>query len=665
MKLSLEHVFQKIFKKFLDDNKWLAIKVEDQVEIHKKTGWRTTHKKTLMTLFPACYLYPEGLYNANYQFGQKINSTVKGSLKNDKHVSVSTFLDLLDNVANDIDALEKHLTDLVENSIKLAKYDSQEKYFSSSISIDEIIDIECENERNKATKSIKNILLTEFSDVFNDSNMYFSLSELNDETVYKCLSYIIFKCLLDIEAIDDSTRKKIKRPLEDFERMLSSRNSKTSPIPYSPQIQTLSTEEDYTIKLFTCLELKEKLESFNEIACRILQNDSDIYGDIGEHRGSIHQWSRHMELSPEQWGFLCLETNDEFSIIGNYSCVYLSRTQEKELIAGTLRGNDISNNTVETTLNLARTGENASLYLMNLSVNEKYDNFDNRSLLFNAFGKFVRNEIRKGVMISKIYTTSFIDKYDIIFEKNGFKYLTKRAGRGNFFQMDLTHPLSNRCNWVSYTEPLDEKEFTFRKMLPEDVNNEPLLEEVSMLIHLTDPYIYEEGMMTLKQARIILPRMFSQSDTMFHTNNVFLAISKKTNRVVGILLTKRGPLNWKSDKLKQVASFLGETLKPSLKKVETEYFHRYNNVDCDTLSIINCNVNRNMKLLYGTALEDAMLKAFIKANTQYEMFLYVLRETPDSFDTYCRNGFEFKENCKGFNIHDKELPSSLLIRKKQ
>lgn len=662
MRLTLEDVFDKIFKGFFDVNKWIAVKVNNDVRIYKKEGWKPSCLKRLIIMFPMSYIEPAGIYDFEEQFKntQKLNPTVQGKIKGENHGDKRFFLEMLDTIRIDYKnqktcILEKHLIELIENSIKLAKYEFKDKHTKEKISYDKIKDIDCEKEEIvHYSKLIQELLLKHYSEVFEDSNMYFK-DKVTSDNVYQCLSYILYKCLLDVSFKNDAVKNALEGSLEKFENTIFSQNE----IPIASSLVNANRR----IEFYTCAEFKKIANiNYTDIAEQLLENDKKLFGDIGEHSGTISQWAEHMFLSPEQWGLLCL---DKKQIIGNYSCVYLNSDQERKLQNGNLIGNLISAESVQDSGNLKRNGE-AALYLMNLSVNEEFATFENWNILFSQFGKYIRSEIRKGIVIKNLYATSFKKEYDSRFKRYGFSHLIKRCGKGNFFKIDMYQDTS-KCNWLSFNEHFDKENFIFRSMNHEDLHNSTLLRDIATLIHLNDEFIYEQGMMSLEHAQKILPSLFSQEDTMFNSNNIFLAISKINKRVAGVILAKEGKLHWNTKKMKNTAKFYGIKLKNSLDKVKTEYFSRYDNenVSANTLSLINSNVHPNLKLLYATSLEEAMLQDFIAKNKTKDMLLYVLQQAEREFDVYSRNGFELLDNIPGFNINNDELPSSLLYRKRQ
>ena len=658
MGLTLKDVFNKIYKRFFDENQWFAVRVNNDIRIYKREGWQQNFTKELIIMFPMAFLMPEGFHDYDVQFRntQKFNPTVQGKIKDQNHGDKTFFLKMLTTITidlqnNNIHTLEKHLVDLIENSIKLSKYSSKEKYDKETIPYEKIQAIKCDKgELLHYLNLIQKLIMKNYANELNDSNMYFK-DKLNSDNVCQCLSFILYKCLLDMDFAKKETREDLRTNLQYFECALSTHNSVST--------QNNLPLSNSNIKFYTCSEFKDiTKQTYEQIAKHLLENDKKNFGDIGEHSGTISQWAQHMALSPEQWGLLILNNQE---IIGNYSCVYLNPDQEKLLLNGMLVGNHISAESVVDSGNLKLNGE-ASLYLMNISVNEEFATFDNWNLLFSKFGSYIRSEIKKGVVIKKIYATSFKTEYALRLKRFGFSHVTKRCGRGDFFQINLYKNLSN-CSWFCYPENFPEQNFIFRKMNQNDLHNETILRDIATLIHLNDEFIYEQGMMTLEQAQKIIPSLFSKNDSMFNVDNIFLSVSRINNRVVGVILSKEGKLNWDSKKLKEIALFYGITLKRTLDQVETQYFKRYDKVDAHTISIINSNVHPNMKLLYTTNLEDAMIQDFIKNSTK-DMLLYVLCQAEREFDIYSRNGFELEDTLPAFTINNNEfLPSALLYRK--
>lgn len=412
------------------------------------------------------------------------------------------------------------------------------------------------------------------------------------------------------------------------------------------------------IEMKTYFDLQHYGLTALDIAKQLIANDQALYGDIGNHAGSAEQWAQHIRTTPENWCFLCRGTK----IIGNWSCTFLTNDQEASIRAGSMLGSAFTADQATNPLTSAD-GE-VAVHLLNISVNEGYQSETHWSMLWTSFGERLHQLAKKGVFYRSISTCIFLSDYKPIFENMGFKYLTSRVGRGDIYWLDLTYEFPEAFRKIMPNTRLDllyeeywGKTITFRQLSSNDVLSRQQKLDISTLIFSSDRYVYD-AMMTREQAKRILPLVFAgKKDAMFSLNNLFVAMTD--DRIVGLILSKKGKLNWSSKNFKKAAEFLGEKLPDSLDIVEKEYFTLYDLEN--TRSVINFCINSNW-CRWDINVGLNLMSAFVNTYRHDNMRLYVLRETLREMQVYLGNGFEIEELCNGWSIDKRDLPCALLVR---
>lgn len=428
-----------------------------------------------------------------------------------------------------------------------------------------------------------------------------------------------------------------------------------------PISNVFSLESSGKIAYKTYSDLRNLGMSELDVARQLLENDKALYGNLGEHAGTAEQWAQHIKVKPENWGFLCQGQK----IIGNWSCTFLTLEQESAVKTGTIKGIEFEANHSIDPLS-APDGE-VAVHLLNMSINKEYQSEENLLILWRSFAEMLQNLAKLGTFYRSISVSSFIPEHDKMFRDMGFKYLCDRVITGKIYWLDLVNGMPPQFGKIMPNSKLEDLynehwgatiEFVQLSKRNELTHQENI--DISLLLHDTDKYIYN-AMMSRQQAKRILPHLIASSnnkDSMFSKENLFIA--KAGKRVIGVILFKKGPLNWNSGELRKYAEFEGEILPETLKKVEEEYFTEYNNTEENVISIINCCVHSNWR--YNLGIGSRMMAAFIQNHRQEILQLYVLKETPAAMRVYERNGFELVNVCNGFSVDNRNLPCGFMVR---
>jgi len=451
-----------------------------------------------------------------------------------------------------------------------------------------------------------------------------------------------------------------KKGSPDNKKIKTKKSKKTpiTPINHSPETQTsLSASE---IKLCSYFDLKEQGLSALDISKQLIDNDAKLYGseNLGRHAGDPQLWCDHILAFPKNWHFLCKGTE----IIGNWSFTFLSSEQEIAIRAGNFYGDQFAVD--QTPYPSSNSTKDAVIHLLNFSINDGYQTGNNWKLLWKAFGKRLQEFTEQGIFYKGIYAYLFRKDHQGIFSDMGFQHLGSAVGDAEIFYLDLTTKIPESFSSIMPNDSLEElyenhwgKPIEYRQLSSSDILSNQQLSDISALIYDTDDYIYP-AMMTREQAKKILPLVLtSKQDNMFSLDNIFAAIAGE--RIIGVILHKRGSLNWNSTYLRMYAGFLGEELPETLDKVEKEYFSEYDKPG-DHTSIINVCVHSNWRMR-DIRVGTHMMEMFAAKHPE-QLELYVLQETLAAFRVYSRNGFVIDHLCNGFSVDDRDLPCAFMVR---
>ena len=455
------------------------------------------------------------------------------------------------------------------------------------------------------------------------------------------------------------TKAKNNRGSEIFSKRRMEEHAKTKRIELKtakPEV----TSGPQKLQFCTSFDLNRMGLSTLDIARQLIANDAALYGAdvLGANAGTAEQWASQIVAAPGNWYFLCNGTD----IVGNWSYTYLSPSEEKSVRKGTFAGDDFSLDSVN--YPLSAPDREVVIYILNISLNEGYQTAENWDMIWKSFGSRLKQLIQSGVTVKGIYGCLFRDDHKVMFERMGFQWLVENIVSGEVYHLNLNQPDLSRFGWImgvnAALEPA-EQAITFRQLHHDDILDEQQLVDIAGLIYDTDKYIYPQ-MFTREQAKRLIPLLLAgNEDRMFSLDNIFCAMAG--DRIVGLILHKKGPLNWDSGELVMYAGLLDENLSDTIDIVENEYFREYDSTPEDSTAIMNCCVNSNYRMQNDIRLGTRMMQAFV-AQHHERLELYVLKETTAAMRLYLRAGFRTSEQdkCNGFSIDHRDLPCYFMYR---
>ena len=414
------------------------------------------------------------------------------------------------------------------------------------------------------------------------------------------------------------------------------------------------------LQFCTSFDLNRMGLSTMDIARQLIANDAALYGAdvLGANAGTAEQWAAQIVAAPGNWYFLC----DGTDIVGDWQYTYLSPAEEESVRNGTVAGEEFSLDSVN--YPLMASDREVVIYIHNISLNEGYQTAENWDRMWKSFGNRLRQLIQSGVTVKGLYSCLYRDDHRAMFERMGFRKLCPNVVSGDIYYLNLNQPDTSRFGWIMGTNGAlkpAEQSITFRQLSHEDILTEQQLVDIAALIYDTDPYIYPY-MFTRDQAKRLIPLLLAgNEDSMFTLDNIFCAMAG--DRIVGMILHKKGPLSWDSGELVMYAGLLDEKLSDAIHIVDKEYFHEYDSTPEDATAIINCCVNSNYRMQNDIRLGTRMMQAFV-AQHHERLELYVLKETTAAMRLYLRAGFKTSEQdkCNGFSIDHRDLPCYFMYR---
>lgn len=163
------------------------------------------------------------------------------------------------------------------------------------------------------------------------------------------------------------------------------------------------------------------------------------------------------------------------------------------------------------------------------------------------------------------------------------------------------------------------------------------LSEIAGLIYDTDPYIYPAMFQTRERALEIIPQMIAANDAMFCEDNLYVA--KNSEKIVGIILWHRGPLNWSAD-----TYFACGGDSPHIDEVRLKYFASYSETKASVVSLINVCTS-----IHGHGIGGKLLRSFLReVEGPYELF--VLSDNTSAIKLYEKVGFSITQQIQGFSL---------------
>ena len=507
--------------------------------------------------------------------------------------------------------------------------------------------IDYKNPYKRSPNSIKH-------DTYLNTFLKYKKEYFQDSSEYAIIT--IIKILKNINYDISEIELKLISPLENYDYIsfvgfLLKKASDFYKFSANNGFNVYSSTEKESIKFNTYFDLRNQGLSAKDMILQLIKNNYTLYKDSEEHAGSIEQWMEHLTTHPENWGFLCIGNK----IIGNYSFIFLTKEQEESIMKGTYLESQLTLS-ISADIHEYQTDEQV-IYLLNMSINDGYQTIANHDMLWSYFGKRLHQLTPSGIFYKGIYTLVKRLDHQKTFMKMGFEFLVDNYYKGSVYYLNLMKKHLDPISWIMPEEPLNDN-VIFKQLSYKDILTNQQLIDIASLIWDDDDYI-SPSMMSREQAKKILPLVFSTNkDVMYSLDNIFVAMCGR--RIIGLILHKKGPLNWSSTEIKKTAKFFNEELPDSLSICESNYFSRYNSTPPDTTLILAGHVHSNWRLR-DISVESKMVSEFI-ANHNETILTYILRETLPFIRAYARNGFEIQESINGFSIDDHALPCALMIK---
>ena len=181
---------------------------------------------------------------------------------------------------------------------------------------------------------------------------------------------------------------------------------------------------------------------------------------------------------------------------------------------------------------------------------------------------------------------------------------------------------------------------------------------LSRLIYDTDPYIYPAMFGRYENAEILLPLLFRNNDAMFCLDNCYVAT--RSDKIIGLLLWKKGVLDWTPSLLKQLSEENGIEVSQYLDVVAEEYVANYKVKLNDSLvSLINLCVNNEYR---GQGIGRKILESFFDRGIGNLYELCALQDNRNAVHLYESLGFVSYEKYNGFSIDHRNLPALRMRR---
>lgn len=200
-----------------------------------------------------------------------------------------------------------------------------------------------------------------------------------------------------------------------------------------------------------------------------------------------------------------------------------------------------------------------------------------------------------------------------------------------------------------------------RQLAPGDILSHRQLEDIAGLIYDTDPYIYPAIFGCRSNALIILPElMTSGRDSMFNLSNIYASIS--ADRVFGIILWHKGPVEWDPETMLNIAVQKSVDLDDKqVRRIARSYFGRkYDDPGNEGLLLL---INVCVSLEYrGRGIASGILSSFIGEHDSESMELCVIAGNDRAVVLYRNNGFFIIGLEDGFSL-DEDKPQVYSMRR--
>ena len=180
---------------------------------------------------------------------------------------------------------------------------------------------------------------------------------------------------------------------------------------------------------------------------------------------------------------------------------------------------------------------------------------------------------------------------------------------------------------------------------------EKQLQAIAGLIYDTDPHIYPAMFKDRQEAETVIPRMIRSGDQMFGTGNMFIAAAGK--EIVGVLLWKRGPVQWDPAIYKKCGGNAEHIV-----RVVREYFNLFAETPANTASMVRISVREDLR---GQQVGRRLMDTFLQEEPgPYE--LYVLINNTPAIRFFKESGFRIRETRPGFSLDYSAYPCYWMVR---
>ena len=203
---------------------------------------------------------------------------------------------------------------------------------------------------------------------------------------------------------------------------------------------------------------------------------------------------------------------------------------------------------------------------------------------------------------------------------------------------------------------MQQNDLIIRKATKEDN-----LEKISELLYYTDPYIYPYWFKTLDNCKKELTPLLLEDKFFFNINNLYIAINKENNEIVGVtcIIDKNTELDYDYSKLKEKNESYSFTIENYIegliKEVKESEFAYISNV---------CVDEKYRGMHVGNTMLNYVIEVY-KEKLYKEVVLDVLANNPGAIKLYQNLGFEqFTEIFSGFNNPKEEKPPVFSMKAK-
>lgn len=185
------------------------------------------------------------------------------------------------------------------------------------------------------------------------------------------------------------------------------------------------------IRIATYQELVDIGMSALDIARRCVENDYKLYPEIAaENEGTPEQWAEFISAYPESTRFL---VQGEKAIIGDWFMLAVSEEIHAEkLTRGELQEATFSPDEMEYFLFPG----NYIGYLLNLSVNEGYNNAKNYRMLLHSFGEQLVSFAKNGIYFKEWYVNVFRKDHEAMYKSLGFHFFLNNTTCGKLYKLE-------------------------------------------------------------------------------------------------------------------------------------------------------------------------------------------------------------------------------------